>query len=96
MRVGVEGTLSQGVRAFGMRRSRNVGLVEIGLQQACTGATMNVSRAVSGLPERPFAKSGCAYKPAGQRLSRQRGSALGVAIWSFLKISASSGPTVVA
>ncbi len=48
MRVGVEGTLSQGVRAFGMRRSRNVGLVEIGLQQACTGATMNVSRAVSG------------------------------------------------
>ena len=49
MRVGVEGTLSQGVRAFGMRRSRNVGLVEIGLQQACTGAAMNVSRAVSWL-----------------------------------------------
>jgi transposase len=47
VRVGVEGTFSQGVRAFGMRRSRYVGLAETGLQQACAGAVMNVSRAVS-------------------------------------------------
>src|SRR3954447_21607915 len=46
VRAGVEGTLSQGVRAFGMRRSRYVGPAETGLQQACTRAAMNVSRAV--------------------------------------------------
>ena len=28
VRAGVEGTLSQGVRAFGMRRSRYIGLAE--------------------------------------------------------------------
>ncbi len=45
-RAGVEGTLSQGVRAFGMRRSRYIGLAKTGLQQACTAVAMNVSRVV--------------------------------------------------
>jgi transposase len=57
VRAGVEGTLSQGVRAFGMRRSRYVGLAKTGLQQACTGAAMNVSRAVSWLTGAPRAKT---------------------------------------
>ncbi len=49
VRAGVEGTLSQGVRAFGMRRSRYIGMAKTGLQQACTAAAMNASRAVQWL-----------------------------------------------
>jgi transposase len=49
VRAGVEGTLSQGVRAFGMRRSRYIGIAKTGLQQACTAAAMNASRAVQWL-----------------------------------------------
>ena len=55
-RAGVEGTLSQGVRAFGMRRSRYVGLAKTGLQQVCTAA-INVSRVVHWLNGRPRAKT---------------------------------------
>ena len=56
-RAGVEGTLSQGVRAFGMRRSRYVGLAKTGLQQVCTAAAMNVARVVHWLDGRPRAKT---------------------------------------
>jgi transposase len=56
-RAGVEGTLSQGVRAFGMRRSRYVGLAKTGLQQVCTAAAINVSRVVHWLHGRPRAKT---------------------------------------
>ena len=48
-RAGLEGTLSQGVRAFGMRRSRYIGMAKTGLQQACTAAAMNASRTVQWL-----------------------------------------------
>ena len=41
--AGVEGTLSQGVRAFGLRHSRDIGLARTSLQQACTAAATNVS-----------------------------------------------------
>jgi transposase len=57
VRAGIEGTLSQGVRAFGMRRSRYVGLAKTGLQQACTGAAMNVIRIVNWLDKTPRAKT---------------------------------------
>ncbi len=57
VRAGIEGTLSQGVRAFGMRRSRYVGLAKTGLQQACTAAAMNVSRIVNWLEQKPRAKT---------------------------------------
>ena len=56
-RAGIEGTLSQGVRAFGMRQSRYIGLAKTGLQQACTAAAMNVSRIVNWLDRRPRAKT---------------------------------------
>jgi transposase len=46
IRAGVEGTLSQGVRAFGMRRSRYIGLAKTGLQQVCIATAINVSRIV--------------------------------------------------
>jgi len=57
VRAGIEGTLSQGVRAFGMRRSRYVGLAKTALQQVCTATAMNVSRAVRWLSGVPRAKT---------------------------------------
>ena len=56
-RAGVEGTLSQGVRAFGMRRSRYAGLAKTALQQVCIAVGMNVSRAVHWLDGSPRAKT---------------------------------------
>jgi transposase len=56
-RAGVEGTLSQGVRAFGMRRSRYIGLAKTGLQQICIAAAMNVLRVVHWLNGLPRAKT---------------------------------------
>ena len=56
-RAGVEGTLSQGVRAFGMRRSRYVGLAKTALQQVCIAVGMNVSRVVHWLDGLPRAKA---------------------------------------
>jgi transposase len=57
VRAGVEGTLSQGVRAFGMRRSRYIGLARTGLQHACAAAAMNALRTVQWLAGVPHAKT---------------------------------------
>ena len=57
VRAGIEGTLSQAVRAFGLRRSRYVGLAKTGLQQVCTAAAMNVSRVVCWLDGVPRART---------------------------------------
>jgi transposase len=56
-RAGVEGTLSQAVRAFGMRRSRYIGLAKTGLQQICIAVGMNVSRVVRWLDGLPRART---------------------------------------
>ena len=56
-RAGVEGTLSQAVRAFGMRRSRYIGLAKSGLQQVCVAAATNASRVVRWLDGLPRAKT---------------------------------------
>ncbi|MFC5487168.1 transposase, partial [Microvirga aerilata] len=57
IRTGVEGTLSQGVRAFGMRQSRYIGLLKTGLQEVCSATAMNVSRVVHWLDGRPRTKT---------------------------------------
>jgi len=57
VRAGVEGTLSQAVRAFGMRRSRYLGLAKTGLQQVGTAAAMNIARVVRWLDGVPRAKT---------------------------------------
>jgi len=56
-RAGVEGTLSQGVRAFGLRRARYRGLAKTHLQHIVTAAAMNVDRIVAWLDERPRVKT---------------------------------------
>jgi transposase len=45
-RAGIEGTLSQGVRAFGLRRARYRGLAKTHLQHLATAAAMNIERLV--------------------------------------------------
>jgi transposase len=44
VRTGVEGTLSQGVRGFGLRRCRYVGLSKARLQHVATGSAINIYR----------------------------------------------------
>jgi hypothetical protein len=43
-RAGIEGTLSQGVRAFGLRRARYRGLAKTHLQHVATAAAINLDR----------------------------------------------------
>jgi transposase len=44
LRAGVEGTISQGVRTFGLRRARFVGLPKVHLQHLLTAAALNFVR----------------------------------------------------
>ena len=50
-RSGVEGTISQAVRAFGIRRSRYVGFAKTHLQHVLTGAALNLARVSDWLSE---------------------------------------------
>jgi transposase len=56
-RAGIEGTLSQGVRAFGLRRSRYIGLAKTHLQQVATAAAMNLERLAAWFVDRPHAQT---------------------------------------
>jgi transposase len=56
-RAGVEGTLSQGVRAFGLRRTRYRGLPKTHLQHVATAAAINIDRIVAWLDKRPRAQT---------------------------------------
>ncbi len=54
-RQGVESTLAQGARAFGLRRARYRGLAKTGLQSVATGAALNLDRLAAWLANRPLA-----------------------------------------
>jgi transposase len=56
-RAGIEGTLSQGVRAFGMRRTRYAGLDKVHLQNVAIAAAINVDRLVAWFDNRPRAQT---------------------------------------
>jgi transposase len=56
-RAGIEGTLSQGVRAFGLRHCRYVGLAKTRLQHLATAAAINIDRLAAWLDGRPHAKT---------------------------------------
>jgi len=56
-RAGIEGTLSQGVRAFGLRRTRYWGVAKTHLQHVAIAAAINLDRIVAWLEERPRAKT---------------------------------------
>lgn len=48
-RAGVEGTISQGVRSFGIRRSRYIGRAKTHLQHLATAAAINIERVADWL-----------------------------------------------
>jgi len=54
-RNGIEGTLSQGVCAFGLRRARYRGLAKTGLQHVATAAALNLDRIAAWSAGRPLA-----------------------------------------
>ncbi|GAC1613936.1 MAG: hypothetical protein NVS4B3_28420 [Gemmatimonadaceae bacterium] len=56
-RAGIEGTISQGVRALGLRRCRYSGEAKTHLQHVLTGAAINFVRVDDWLEERPVAKT---------------------------------------
>ena len=49
IRAGIEGTISQGVRAFDLRRSRYIGLAKTHLQHVITATAINLSRLLAWL-----------------------------------------------
>src|SRR5215207_9890553 len=54
-RVGIEGTVSQGVRAFGLRQARYRGLKKTHLQELATATALNVGRIANWLEDIPVA-----------------------------------------
>lgn len=54
-RNGIEGTLSQAVRAFGLRQARYRGLAKTGLQGVATAAALNLDRIGAWFAGRPLA-----------------------------------------
>ncbi len=56
-RAGVEGTISQGVRASGLRRTRYRGLSKTHLQNIAIAAALNIDRIVNWLNGVPRAKT---------------------------------------
>jgi hypothetical protein len=54
-RQGIEGTISQGVRAFGLRRARYRGLAKTALQHVATAAAVDLDRIAAWLTGRPLA-----------------------------------------
>ena len=56
-RAGVEGTLSQGVRVYGLRRTRYRGLPKTHVQHVATAAAINIDRMVAWVDQRPRAQT---------------------------------------
>ncbi len=54
-RQGVEGTISQAARAFGLRQARYRGLAKTGLQHIATAAALNLDRMAAWFAGRPLA-----------------------------------------
>jgi transposase len=56
-RAGIEGTISQGTRAFGLRQTRYIGLAKTHLQHILTAVAINIERVDNWLTETPLAKT---------------------------------------
>ncbi len=67
-RAGIEGTLSQGIRAFGLRHARYCGQAKVHLQQIFTATALNFCRVHAWLTEQPRAKT---RKAAFVRLAKE-------------------------
>jgi transposase len=56
-RAGIEGTISQGVRSFGLRQARYIGLTKTHLQHILIAAALNIRRVDAWLTGVPLAKT---------------------------------------
>jgi len=56
-RAGIEGTISQGVRAFGLRQCRYIGQSKTHLQNLATAAALNFCRVYDWLTDTPLART---------------------------------------
>ena len=56
-RAGIEGTISQGTRGFGLRRSRYIGEAKTHLQHLLTASALNLVRFASWMVGVPHAKT---------------------------------------
>jgi transposase len=56
-RAGIEGTLSQAVGRFGLRRCRYIGLRKTGLQHIFTAVALNLARIDAWLTGKPVART---------------------------------------
>jgi transposase len=56
-RAGIEGTISQGVRAFGLRRARYIGMAKTHLQHVLTATAINFTRISNWLWDLPREKT---------------------------------------
>ena len=56
-RAGVEGTISQAVRVFGLRRARYIGIAKTHLQHVFIAAAINVVRVIRWLEQEPIAQT---------------------------------------
>ena len=52
-RVGIEGTFSQAVRSFGLKRGRYIGERKTHLHNPATAAAINIERSINWLAEKP-------------------------------------------
>jgi transposase len=69
-RAGIEGTLSQGTRAFGLRRARYIGEAKTALQHVLTAVAINFVRMGNWLMGKPLAKTRTsAYERVMQQLA---------------------------
>lgn len=68
-RAGIEGTLSQGIRAFGLRQARYRGQAKVHLQHALTAAALNFARLYAWLIGQSRVTT---RQPAFVRLAKQR------------------------
>jgi transposase len=57
VRAGIEGTLLQGISAFGLRHARYLGQAKMYLQHILVAAAINVVRVVTWLNDIPHAKT---------------------------------------
>lgn len=71
-RAGIEGTLSRGVRAMGLRRSRYLGLAKTHLQHLLTATAINLGRLAAWIGDTPAGRS---RRSAFARLMAQPASA---------------------
>jgi transposase len=71
LRSGIEGTISQGIRSFNLRKCRYIGLEKTRLQHALTAAAMNLDRVYAWLEGIPLAptRSSQFEKMAHQKLT---------------------------